>query len=240
MKDELDVAKRYGLFWASSLVEGEDRVPIADGTYIQQPERFSETFWDVFDKLHQLNDYCFLQLVAVEKQRVELFNQRESYLARPNQGAEEIDWLDDQTPRWEDNLAVVTQATSIVLLCSFMEWGLKRVAKDLYGVIPRKPARPAMSDIQFFLEHLKQSGLPFRMDPAVLDAIDSFRNVRNAFAHGEWASVEDQLAKISLLTCFESVAQVFACLESASWDGPWRNTTLDTEGHHSDLQKCEL
>lgn len=228
MDNELDIAKRYGLFWALSLVTEDDGTPIADGTYIYQPERFSETFWVLFEKLQQLNDYCFLQLVTVEQHHSKLVDQRESYMADSGPGAEALYWLDDQIPRWEDNLTVVTQATSIVLLCSFVEWGLKRVVKDLYGAIARKPSGSRVSDIQFLLEHLEASGLSYVVDAQVLHTVHSFRGIRNAFAHGEWAAIEEQLANVSLRDCFENVSQLFACLEAASWEGPWRSDVLSS------------
>ncbi|MGN4047700.1 hypothetical protein [Pseudomonas sp. SM4] len=223
MNDELNVATKYGLFWASSSMEGADGELLADGTYIQLPERFSETFFVLFDKLHQLNDYCFHQLLTVEKRCAELTEQRVSIIASGRR-AEELDWLDDEVPRWEDNLAVVTQATSLVLLSSFVEWGLKRVVKSLHGSVPRKPSGAATSDVEFLLQHIAQSGLHFSLNPVLLETVNDFRHVRNAFAHGDWARVDEQLANISLLACFQAVSQIFVCLESAAWEGPWKNT----------------
>lgn len=220
MNNELDVASKYGLFWASSWLEGDDGQLLADGTYIYQPQRFSETFFVIFDKLHQLNDYCFHQLLTVGTRQYDLVQQRISALARSGTGAEELDYLDDEIPRWEDNLKIVTQATSLILLCSFVEWALKRVAKDLHGCVPRKTLR-SMSDMEFLLQHLAQAGLHFQLEPELLGTLDGFRNIRNAYAHGDWAHVAEQLNGLSLRACFEAVSQVFACLEEAAWGGPW-------------------
>jgi hypothetical protein len=64
---------------------------LVDGFCIYQPELFSETFFLLFDKLAQLNDYCFNQLISSETKLRELATQRSS------------GYLDDQLPMWKDN-----------------------------------------------------------------------------------------------------------------------------------------
>lgn len=224
MSDELDVAAKYGLFWASTTWEREDGHLLADSSYIYQPERFSKTFSVLFDKLRQLNDYCYQLLLSVEERWTDLNQQRASAIACSDTGAEELCWLDDVIPHWDDNVKVVTHATSAVLLSSFLEWGLKRIAKDLNVDIPRKSGR-GMSDVKFLLLQLKQSGLNIQLDPKIDKAIDNLRSVRNSYAHGEWDQVEKKLTKISLIECFKVVSELFVHLEKAVWDGPWKGET---------------
>ncbi|MEB5483806.1 hypothetical protein QMA69_04160 [Burkholderia pseudomallei] len=106
LDDELNVANKYGLFWAGALVEDEKGKALADGFYIYQPKRFSDTFFLLFDKLRQLNDYCFNQLLFSEKRLRMLAGQRSAAAAQEHCGAEELDYLDDRIPMWEDNVEV--------------------------------------------------------------------------------------------------------------------------------------
>ncbi|KUY70929.1 hypothetical protein WS46_32685 [Burkholderia sp. RF4-BP95] len=223
MDHELNVANKYGLFWAGALVEDEEGKALADGFYIYQPERFSDTFFLLFDKLRQLNDYCFNQLLSTEKRLRMLAGQRSAAAAQKHCGAEEVDYLDDQIPMWEDNVEVVGRATSIVLLCSFVEWGLKLVTRELCGAIPRKRAH-SMSDFEFMLDHLEHNGgLHLDVDDESIDVVNSFRRIRNTFAHGDWTTLNEQLKSVSLRACFEAVARIFQCIEESAWQSPWGN-----------------
>lgn len=221
MDDELNIAKKYGLFWAGVLVEDEEGRVLADGFYIYQPERFSDTFFLLFDKLRQLNDYCFNQLLSSERRLRALASQRDEVAVQGHCGAEELDYLDDQIPIWEDNIEVIGRATSIILLCSFVEWGLKLVTRELCGAIPRKRGR-SMSDFEFMLHHLQHNGgLHLNVDDDSVGVINMFREIRNAFAHGDWATLNEQLDSVSLRTCLEAVARIFQHIEESAWQSPW-------------------
>jgi len=221
LDDELNVANKYGLFWAGALVEDEEGKVLADGFYIYQPDRFSDTFFLLFDKLRQLNDYCFNQLLSSEMRLRTLASQRSEVAGQQHCGAEELDYLDDQIPMWEDNVEVVGRATSIVLLCSFVEWGLKLVTRELCGAIPRKRSR-SISDFEFILHHLQHNGgLHLNIDVGATNVVHSFRGIRNAFAHGDWETLNEQLNSVSLRACFEAVARIFQCIEESAWQSPW-------------------
>jgi hypothetical protein len=221
MDHELNTATKYGLFWSRACIEDEDGNLLVDGFYIYQPELFSTTFFLLFDKLAQLNDYCFNQLISSETKLFELTAQRATAIARKDIGAEELDYLDDQLPIWEDNVAVVGKAMPIVLLCSFVEWGLKFVTQEFCGQVPRKTTS-GISDFKFLLHFLQQnSQLRFDSTGNPILSIDSFRKVRNAFAHGQWDSLATQLSAISLRSSFEAVSQLFERIEESAWLGPW-------------------
>ena len=220
MIDELGVAGEHGLFWAGSQAVDAEGKLLADGSYIYQPVRFPNTFFLLFDKLRQLNDYCFHQLLSSQARLDELAVQRSAAITGEG-GAEEFIYLSDQIPLWEDNVQVVAKSTSVVLLCSFMEWGLKLVAKELCGGIPRKSDR-SMSDIEFMLWHIEQrGGLQLVVDDEPIGVVNSFRVIRNAFAHGDWTELNEQLDAVSLRVCFESVSEIFQRIEEAAWRSPW-------------------
>ncbi|MDH1629677.1 hypothetical protein [Pseudomonas mosselii] len=220
MIDEIDIATRHALYWARGEALGENGEVLADGSYIYQPTYFSQTFFSLFDKLAQLNDYCFHQLLAGEQRNAELLSQQAEALASADADAAELDYLDDEIRNWDDNLSVIARATALVLLCSFVEWALKQVTNDLYGDVYRKPQK-GLSKIEFLLQDLTQRGLEFNLDSEWLATLADFRSIRNAFAHGDWRRVEESLEGISLGACFSVVSRVFERLEEAAWAGPW-------------------
>lgn len=221
MSNELDVANKYGLFWGGAYVEGKDGQTLADGLYIYQPERFSEGFFHLFDKLRQLNDHCFHQLLSAESRLQGLETGRDAALRQKFGDAAEIDYYDDQVGMWEDNVEVIAKATSVVLLCSFVEWGLKLVAKELQTTISFKPDRK-LSDIEFMLQHIeRECNLHLRLHDEIMPIVGSFRIIRNAFAHGHWATLNEQLGTLSLRTCFRAVSRLFQSIEEAAWESPW-------------------
>src|SRR5690606_15059935 len=164
-------------------------------------------------------------LLASEARLRSLTSQRTSTAANKNCRAEEFDYLDDQIPLWEDNVEVVGRTTPIILLCSFLEWGLKLVAKELTGVVPRNRGH-AISDFEFLLKYIREkAGLTLVIDAELIDNVHVFRGIRNAFAHGQWAALSERLDGIPLRVCFETVAQVFQRIEEAAWQSPWGETS---------------
>ncbi|EPJ2922875.1 hypothetical protein [Pseudomonas aeruginosa] len=118
-------------------------------------------------------------------------------------------------------MEVVGRATPIVLLCSFLEWGLKLVAKELTGIVPRN-RRHDIGDFEFLLQHLREkAGLRLVIDAELIDNVHVFRGIRNAFAHGQWAALSERLGEISLRVCFETIARIFQSIEEAAWQSPW-------------------
>mgnify|MGYP001627761137 CR=1 FL=1 len=216
MDAELVTAKKYGLFWARSFVEDESGRVIADGLYIYQPDRFWEPFWALFERLGQLNDYCFNQLVASETKLSELQAEHDRAIEDRAAGAEVFDYLSEQIPAWEDNVAIFAKAAPIVLLASFTEWGLKHIAINLFGGSPKKADRRT-SDIQFYSHHLVSCGLEVENIDELLSQVGTFRSVRNNFAHGKWNEIETNLQELSLREAFSGVSAIFEAFEDAAW-----------------------
>jgi hypothetical protein len=139
-------------------------------------------------------------------------------MSRRDGGAEEIDAYDDEIPLWEDNVDVVARAVPIVLLCSFVEWGLKRAAVDICGSVPSK-TNGSMSKIDSLLHHLRNEGkLNLTIDECAMQHIKSFRNLRNQFAHGDWGSLRTELNDTSLRPWFHAVSQLFEDIEKSAWE----------------------
>jgi len=221
MDQEIEVSLKHGLFWGVSHIEDDRGSYIADGHYIYQPERFSNTFFELFGKLRQLNDYCFHQLVSSETKISELLEQRNAALRNTDCDAALLDTLSDDVPLWRSNVSVVSVAVPIVLLSSFVEWGLKLVIADLCDSLPRKP-NPSMSDFQFLLQHLQANGgVVLSIDKEQIETVNSFRRVRNAFAHGQWDTLEPLLKTLSLRKCFSTVSSIFQEIEESAWLSPW-------------------
>jgi len=216
MDAELVVAKKYGLFWTWSYVDDEAAGSNADGFYIYQPDRFWEPFWEVFDKLGQLNNYCFNQLVASEAKLSELQAEYGRAVEEKNAGAEVLDYLSEEVPAWENNVAIFAKAAPVILLASFAEWGLKHIAITLFGGAPKKKER-GMSDIEFYLLYLVRCGLEVEDADGVLSRVGTFRSIRNDFAHGKWNELEVGLQALSLREAFTSVSAMFEAIEDAAW-----------------------
>lgn len=216
MDVELVVAKKYGLFWAWSYVEDEVSGRIADGLYIYHPDRFWEPFWVLFDKLGQLNNYCFNQLVASEAKLSELQVEYEHVVEDKTAGAEVFDYLSEEVPAWENNVVIFAKTAPIVLLTSFTEWGLKHITITLFGAGP-KNTEHGMSDIQFYLHHLIHCGLDVNNTNELLSQIGVFRSIRNGFAHGKWSELEGDLQELSLRKAFTSVSALLEAIEYAAW-----------------------
>lgn len=221
MDRELAVAAKYGMYWGSVWTEDAEGAVVADGLYLHQPERFSELFFSIFDRLRQLNDYCFHQLIASETRLSDLMEQRSEAAAKKRGSAEELCYFDDEIPAWEDNVGVVARAVPVVLLSSFTEWGLKWVAREFCGEIPRKTIG-SMSDVEWLLDCLRRSPLQVEVGAELIGAVGAFRRIRNDFAHGHWETMATQLEALSLRYCFAVVSQLFILLEEAAWSGPWR------------------
>lgn len=221
MDRELAVAAKYGVYWGSAWTEDAEGAVVADGLYLHQPERFSELFFSIFDRLRQLNDYCFHQLIASETRLADLMEQRSEAAAKKHGSAEELCYLDDEIPAWEDNVGIVARAVPVVLLSSFTEWGLKRIVREFCGEIPRKSVG-SMSDVEWLLDCLRRSPLQVEVGAELTGDVGAFRRVRNDFAHGQWEKLAAQLETLSLRTCFEVVSRLFMRIEEAAWSGPWK------------------
>ncbi|WP_438764980.1 hypothetical protein [Kushneria sp. TE3] len=216
MNSELMAAKKYGLFWSHHSVWDEALGSSFDGLYIYQPDRFWQPFWVLFNKLGQLNDYCFNQLVASETKLNELRAAYDCAVENKASGAEVFDFFSEEIPIWEDNIATFAKATPIVLLASFTEWGLKHIVESLFEDAPKKKER-GISDIRFYVRYLVNYGVEINNVDELILQVDEFRVVRNNFAHGKWSKLEEDLHELSLKKAFTSVSKLFEEIEDAAW-----------------------
>lgn len=213
---ELLVARKCGLYWSKSVLLDENGVVLVDGTYLYYPEQFWSIFFELFDKLHQLNDYCFNQLIASEAKLGEFVSRERLALENQSTSAEELDFYSEQIPFWENTSSVFSKAMPIILLSSFSEWGLKFLLTRLFGNVPRKLDR-SISDIQFYLNHLIVSGIDVPNPEGLMAPINTFRRVRNDFAHGRWHELDCKIDNLSLRDAFSNVSMLFAEVEKSAW-----------------------
>lgn len=221
MDYEFAIARRYRLFWSNTCIESSRGEILADGRYIYEPDRFSTLFFAIFNKLQQLNDHCFYQLLSFHTRQDDLATLRDAAINDFTMGAEELIYIDEKVDALENTTQVAIVATSTVLLCSFIEWGLKLVANEMCGPKPQRRDR-SLNQIASMLHHIEQHGrLELHIDPDQLLFIGTFRKIRNAFAHGDWERLGGQLSSTFLRTGFEAVSGIFQAIEFAAWQSPW-------------------
>lgn len=216
--DEIEVAKKYGLFIrrASLYEEGAE----IDSSYLYSCMNYREPFIEIAAKLEQINDYCFHQLVAAEKQfagslkdYVEAENSVYSDPASVDVFAEDLDFSNE-------NLRSVALATPVILGASFLEWALKKIYREVMGTAPPRKKRGKntanLSDVEHLLELLKNDcGLEFEGARAAPPALESVRNIRNQYVHGEWGKLGNALEKLSLRQFFGDVSEVLRIIDNA-------------------------
>ena len=226
MNLEIEIYEKYGLFWADSSIDDSSGHTLAEGFYIPMPDRFSECFWILFDRLGQVNDYCFHSLLSSEKKLNDLKKDKadlESGKVKL-ECASQLDFLNESIPSWTHNVNIISQSSVLVILASFVEWGLKRVVQEFLGGVPKKQ-KQEKSKIDGYIRLLKNQVFPDLVVPQEIEAtLDSFRKARNEFAHGDWEKLRITLATVNLREAFESVAELFTLLEESAWSSQWANT----------------
>ena len=69
---EIDIPQKLGLWWSKSWLEDQSGNVIASCDYLYMPERFSECFWILFERLNYTRDYCLHQLITSEQKLQQL------------------------------------------------------------------------------------------------------------------------------------------------------------------------
>lgn len=223
MNHEIEIFRRHGLFWSGTLAQDSSGKILADGDYIQMPERFSDCFWVIFDRLGQVNDYCFQQLISSEAKLKDLENERKDLGSGklPLECASQLDYLDEAIPNWTHNVNVIAKSSILIVLSSFVEWALKRVIQEFLGEVSRNQMG-GKSKIDSYLLLLNKQVFSDMTIPAKTKYIlDSFRKSRNEFAHGDWETLENTLSSINLREAFESVSELLFLLEEHAWSSEW-------------------
>ncbi|WP_300181576.1 hypothetical protein [uncultured Aliivibrio sp.] len=184
---ELNVARKYGLYWAQSIHRDE---PSIHGTYVYQPTKYPiEPFYEISLKFKQLNDYIFLQLCAT----TEKFEHAQGEVNDPFYI--NVDWcLDKEISQnnldsWDYNLKVLSMVNPIILISTFLEWSLKRILKEYSGISKFK-VPGGKSNIDAILEKIiSDHDLQIEIPKEFQSQLDNYRHIRNNFAHGEWLKI---------------------------------------------------
>ena len=208
---EINVATKYGLYWSNSIYTDDPKI---HGLYVYQLTNLPfQPFYEISQKLKQLNNYIFLQLCTTTNRfecaqdaiRVPNYIQAECSLSQEiaNQNIE----------LWDYNLRVLSLVNPIILISTFLEWALKRllfVCCDIYNF----KALKGKSNIDAMLEEIIHTlDLKIEIPPVFQEKLNSYRFIRNKFAHGEWDKIgmlQDQDVK----EYFVHIERLFKVLES--------------------------
>ncbi|MCW8880271.1 MAG: hypothetical protein OQJ89_09005 [Kangiellaceae bacterium] len=208
---EIDIPKKLGLWWSKSWLEDQDGKVVASSDYLYMPERFSECFWVLFERLNYTHDYCLHQLVSSEEK-----------LRQLREDAKECPDIEDHY-YWEYNVDVISKSNVLMIMSSFIEWGLKRVLKELVGSIPKK-GNKRTSDIDHYITCIKSEALiDLDLAPRAKSCLNALRKLRNKFAHGEWEKIEPLLKDLTFKEMFTCISDLFSQIENLAWESEWGN-----------------
>ncbi|EKB1967641.1 TPA: hypothetical protein NKA96_004452 [Vibrio parahaemolyticus] len=208
---EINVAKKYGLYWSKSICVDDPKI---NGLYVYQPTSLPfEPFYEISQKLEQLNNHIFLQLCATTNR----FEYAQD--ATSDSNYTQIEWslykevADQNLESWDYNLKVLSLVNPIILISTFLEWALKRLLLVCCDVHKFK-APKGKSNIDAMLEEIiNKLGLQVEIPQSFQEKLDSYRFIRNKFAHGEWdqiGTLQDQDVKEYLV----HIEKLFKVLEA--------------------------
>lgn len=117
---------------------------------------------------------------------------------------------------------VISKSTVLIIMSSFIEWGLKRVIKELVGSVPSKTKK--ISDIEHYISCIKSEVLPnLELSIELTSKLNALRKLRNKFAHGEWDLIEPLLKELLFKESFAAISGLFVSIENLAWDSEWGN-----------------
>lgn len=220
-KIQIEVCKRYGLFWANSWVEDAEMNFIAEGVSIFDPDRASNLFFDISSKLKQLNDFCFYQIASAH----DIQNFFEEEVRRISNGnsisGEEALHIWKSHSVWSDILNENIKASPILLLSGFLEWSLKKICSEILGCVPKRKKRN-VSLVQSLVESLRESKLSYwKPDRIALSVLEDMRKVRNKLAHGDQEEMAELLKGVKLGDYFDAVSRLIGEIEQHAWNSEW-------------------
>lgn len=179
----------------------------------------------------QLNDYCVLSLSETFKKLEELksdlleLKSSGKRVIEPDYGdlTSDIIWVieDIEIPTWDDNYRFVAKAMCFVLLSIFTEKSLKSLCdaftpKKINARLPRG----GLSKINLYLKFLIEECSFIIIEPQEFKEVrENCRKIRNAFAHGDWDDVRNEVDATGLVSSFKSVANLFELIEDAVYPG---------------------
>jgi uncharacterized protein YutE (UPF0331/DUF86 family) len=209
---EIDIPKKLGLWWSKSWLEDQDGNVVTSNDYLYMPERFSECFWVLFERLNYTHDYCLHLLISSEEKLQQIREDEKEY---PD--------IEDHY-YWEYNVDVISKSNVLIVMSSFIEWGLKRVLIELVGSIPKKENRKT-SDIEHYLACIKSEILmDLEIPQETRNNLNTLRKLRNKFAHGEWDKIEPLLVDLTFKETFSAISDLFYRIERLAWESEWGST----------------
>lgn len=220
--DELEVARKYELFIRRATVFFDDGSKV-ESSYLYSSINSREPFDKIARKLEEVNDYCFHQLVAAEKQFAAALKHLVQAEKSDHQDAADLDVTADDVDISNENLKSVALATPVILLASLLEWALKEVYRSLQGRDPppkRKPGAKGrnVSDVEHLLGLLSgECGLRFEYASAAMSVLGNVRRIRNRFVHGDWDELGDVLECVSLRAFFQTISSLLKVIDDAHY-----------------------
>ena len=206
---EIEVARKYKLFWANKIIEREE----LHGCYIYEPELPYEPFLTISRKLVQLNDYIFSQLCANYQQALAAKENLESLNANPNAWCLSCEMAEKKVQDWDYNVSVFSIATPIFLISSFIEWSLSELLA-VYSGSPKIRSQRGESKIEAMLDSLSDSNdLEMQIPLEFKLKLNKFRRCRNDFAHGEWSKLS-ALNDIDIYEYIVCTSTLFSMLDN--------------------------
>jgi hypothetical protein len=189
-------------------------------------------FCEVHRNLARLNDYCLVALHAFhheEHSAKAYFDDLAAALADHSRelAAEDKQWLGpaeielgretDQHP-WSEAATCLGPSMCVALVCFFLEFNLLETCR-IVGGGGKVKIPPGQSKVASCIRFLKEDcGLAIQLSCEVSASLDTYRKIRNAFAHGEWEECRDEISRIDLQDVFHTVSRIFLDIESAHED----------------------
>jgi hypothetical protein len=198
------------------------------------------------EEMRQLNDFCAMCQEQVEGRLLEFNSQLGRYQSREdrlivepfNETSEHhvdpvaaawagTDVTDDaimaltefDIPTWEHTHSVIMPAMCLLLLASFEEKTLKWLCLRLSPYEKTDRINNIRNNkINEYMKFLaEECALSFTEPPEATIVRKQFRQVRNAFAHGDWEDIEPVLTELSLPDAFWAVSELFRVIEAAKY-----------------------
>ena len=188
-------------------------------------------------RMQQLNSFCVLCLDGTEA-RLGDMREQERRLTSGQERVEHFehpDWGDigpiilaqlrrDEIPQWDDTNQFLVRAMSLILLSVFVEMSLKQVCSFLASHCEKPPYKGegSGSETARLIRHLQHAcGLRFTEPKDTRRIRKHCHQIRNAFVHGKWDRLEEEVARVSLPGAFRAVAALVTRIDEASQHLPW-------------------
>lgn len=187
--------------------------------YLFNPhERFWEVFWVAANEMAQINDFCVMTLYNSYETQKNLEKQMSKFIFNSKVDAVTVDIFHEQSYNWEKICLEHVWAFCFVQCSAFLEKTLKMLCQDLgNGTKPGKKV-PNVSGIDHYLAFLRNNCcINFEENLKTQQILDTARQIRNAYAHGDINRCQQLLSKVSLREFLESITNLLYQIEAAAW-----------------------